>query len=127
MYLRTLSSSGMAAMITNNLPSNDSTATLAIFSSNKAVINGRDSLTVNGFNLSAAQFSPAEKTSIAYFVYQQSNKTSTPNPMAKFPFINNIDLKLPVKEKIQIYFNGRTMTLPSLPSSTEGIMVAMFD
>ena len=127
MYLRTLSSSGMAAMITNNLPSNDSTATLAIFSSNKAVINGRDSLTVNGFNLSAAQFSPAEKTSIAYFVYQQSNKTSTPNPMAKFPFINNIDLKLPVKEKIQIYFNGRNMTLTTLPSSTEGITVAMFD
>ena len=127
MYLRTLSKNGLAAMITNNLPSNDSTATLAIFSSNKAVISGRDSLTINGFNLSSAQFSSAEKTSITYFVYQHSNKANTPNQMAKFPFINNIDLKLPAAEKIQLFYNGRNMTLTALPSSTEGIMVAMFD
>lgn len=131
LYLRTLSTKGMAGMITQKLPADNSQAVLAVFSANKAVINNRDSLTVNGINLSDIKFASADKTAIAFFLYDDGNKQTSTNKHAGFgllPFMNMIDIYLPVsKNTIDIWYNGRTMKLPSLASDKEGILVAIFD
>lgn len=131
LYLRTLSTKGMTGMITQKLPANNDEAVLAIFSANKAVIQSRDSLTVNGINLSDAKLANADKTAIAFFLYDDGDKQTSTNKHAGFgllPFMNMIDVYLPVaKNTIDIWFNGRTMKLPSLASQKDGIMVAVFD
>lgn len=130
-YLRVLGKTGMAAMITRKLPLDNAQAVLAIFSANAAVINGRDSLTVNEISLSDIKFASAQKTSIAFFVFDDGDKTSSLNThsgMGMLPFMNMVDVFLPAnKNKIKLYFNGRTMTLPALKSANDGVMVAVFD
>jgi hypothetical protein len=130
-YLRTLSNKGMTGMIAQQLPANDNQSVLAVFSANKAVINGRDSLTVNGINLTDKKFATAEKTSIAFFLYDDGDGKSSTNKHAGFgmlPFMNMVDVFLPANSKsIQLYFNGRKMNIPAMSSLEEGIMVAVFD
>lgn len=131
LYLRTLSTKGMTGMITQKLPANNHEAVLAIFSANKAVIQSRDSLTVNGINLSNPKFASADKTAIAFFLYDDGDQQTSTNKHAGFgilPFMNMIDVYLPVaKNTIDIWLNGRTLKLPSLASQKDGIMVAVFD
>lgn len=131
LYLRTLSTKGMTGMITQKLPANNSEAVLAIFSANKAVINNRDSLIVNGINLSDSKFASADKTAIAFFLYDDGDKQTSANKHTGFgllPFMNMVDVYLPTsKTTIDIWYNGRTMKLPSLASQKDGIMVAVFD
>ncbi len=127
-YLRALPKTGMTAMLLNTLPSNDEQSVLAIFSSNGAVINGRDSLTINGTNLSSSIISPASKTGIAQFIFEDGDGKSSGNLIPTFkavPFMNGIDLLLDAKEKepIHIYFNGRNYLLPKRKSASEGVMV----
>jgi hypothetical protein len=58
------------------------------------------------------------------------NKTSgnKHQGMGMLPFMNMIDVFIPAeKEKVQLYFKGRKMNLPALPSAKDGIMVAVFD
>lgn len=130
-YLRVLGSSGMAAMITKKLPTDNNQSVLAIFSANHAVINDRDSLTVNDIVLSNQKFANAAKTAIAFFLFDDGDAQTSANThagMSMLPFINMVDIFLLAgKKNIQLYFNGRRMVLPSLASAKEGIMVAVFD
>ncbi len=131
-YLRALPKTGMTALLLNTLPSNDQQAVLAIFSSNGAVIAGRDSLTVNGFNLSSAVISPASKTAIAQFIFDDGDGKSSGNLFPTFkavPFMNGIDYLLDTKksEPIHIYFNGRNYMLPKRKSASEGVMVLVLN
>ncbi|MCU0321276.1 MAG: alpha/beta fold hydrolase [Chitinophagaceae bacterium] len=130
-YLRTLSNKGMTGMIAQQLPANNNQSVLAVFSANKAVINGRDSLTVNGINLSDKKFTTAEKTAIAFFLYDNGDEQSSTNKHAglgMLPFMNMVDVFLPASSKpIQLYFNGRKMNIPAMSSLEDGIMVAVFD
>ena len=131
-YLRALPKTGMTALLLNRLPSNDQQAVLAIFSSNGAVIAGRDSLTVNGYNLSSTIISPASKTAIAQFIFDDGDGKSSGNLFPSFksvPFMNGIDYLLDTKEiePIHIYFNGRKYLLPKRKSGSEGIMVLVLN
>lgn len=60
-YLRTLPQEGIASMMLSGLPNDKKQVGLAIFSSNKAVINKRDTLLVNNIELSTELISPAKK------------------------------------------------------------------
>ncbi len=131
-YLRALPKTGMTALLLNTLPSNDQQAVLAIFSSNGAVIAGRDSLTVNGYNLSSSIISPASKTAIAQFIFDDGDNKSSGNLIPTFkavPFMNGIDYLLDTKdiEPIHIYFNGRNYLLPKRKSASEGVMVMVLN
>ncbi len=130
LYLRGLPNTGMAGMMLRVLPKDTIQSALAIFSANKAVIHGKDSLTVNNINLSSAELSPASKTAIAHFLMDDGDKQTSGNPLfvfKQFPFMNGVDVFLPAGNKnITIYFNGRTMSLPSRKSS-DGVMVAVFN
>lgn len=129
-YLRTLPTSGMAAVLFSGLPLNNEESVLVIFSANKATISGRDFLSVNEFVLTTPELTPAQTTTIAHFVYDDKNdKTSTGNAIPIFgmmPFINGVDVLLEVKNPIKLKYQNRAMTLPALPAS-KSILVAVFE
>lgn len=127
-YLRALPKSGMTALLLNTLPATDQQTVLAIFSSNRAVIAGRDSLTIDGFHLSSETISPASKTAIANFIFENGDGNSTGNLIPSFkavPFMNGIDLLLDPNDTkpIHIFYNGKNYYLPKRKSASEGIMV----
>jgi len=127
-YLRALPKTGMTALLLNTLPANDQQTVLAIFSSNRAVIAQRDSLTVDGLNLSATNISPASKTAIAQFIFENGDGNSSGNLIPSFkavPFMNGIDFLLdPADTKpLHIFYNGKNYYLPKIKSASEGIMV----
>jgi hypothetical protein len=131
-YLRALPKTGMTALLLNILPADDNQSVLAIFTSNGAVVNGRDSLTINDVNLSSSQISPASKTGIAQFIFDDGDKISSGKLIPNFkavPFMNGIDLFLDAQNKspIHLYFNGRDLYLPSRKSATEGVMVLVLN
>jgi Lipase C-terminal domain/Lipase (class 2) len=127
-YLRALPKTGMTALLLNTLPSNDQQTVLAIFSSNKAVIAGRDSLTIDRLNLSSETISPATKTAIAHFIFENGDGNSTGNLIPTFksiPFMNGIDFLLDPNDTkpLHIFYNGKHYNLPKRKSASEGIMV----
>jgi hypothetical protein len=131
MYLRTLPGSGMMAAVLNQLPNNKEQTVLVIFSANRAIIAGRDTLAIDSIPISTSAIAPASKTMIATFIFDDKNDSiSTHNPVkafAGFPFLGSADIRIPAddKETIRIYYNGRTMVLPRR-SSSDGVMIAVF-
>jgi hypothetical protein len=129
-YLRTLPTSGMAAMLFSGLPNNDQEAVLVIFSANKATISGRDFLSVNDLELATPELASPQKTAIAHFIYDNKNdQISSGNAIPVFgmmPFMNGVDVFLEVKKSIQISYQNRSITIPALPSS-DSILVVVFE
>lgn len=131
-YLRALPSSGMAAMLLSGLPADSATAALAVFTANRAVVQGRDTLACNGTPLSGPELTPPAKTCIALFLYDAGRDgIGTGRPMGMFtaaPFLNGADMLLPAgaSRNLRLYYNGRVRVLPALPSR-EAVMVAVFD
>ena len=131
-YLRALPKTGMTALLLNVLPADDRQSVLAIFTSNGAVVSGRDSLTINSFNLSSSIISPASKTGIAQFIFDNGDLQSSGKLIPNFnavPFMNGIDLLLDTQNTspIHLYFNGRDLYLPKRKSATEGVMVVVLN
>ncbi|WP_438946712.1 alpha/beta fold hydrolase [Sediminibacterium sp.] len=127
-YLRALPKTGLPALLLNTLPSNDMQSVVAVFCSNRAVIAGRDSLTIDGLNLSAKDISPDTKTAIAHFIFDNGDGISSGNLISTFkqlPFMNGVDFFLNATDKkpVQVFYNGRTFYLPKRKSASEGIMV----
>ncbi len=129
-YLRTLPTSGMAAMLFSGLPANDEESVLVIFSANRATISGRDFLSVNNVELTTPELASAQKTAIAHFVYDdKTDRVSSKNPIQLFgvmPFMSGADVWLKIDKPIELNYQNRSMTIPSLPSS-KSILVAVFE
>lgn len=133
-YLRSLpSSTSLAGLLLNSLPSDDEQAVITIFTANQAVINGRDDLRSNGFELSTPEFASADNTSIAFFLYDGNNDGQTNGTavglFGNFPFLSGIDVffQTAQQESIELTFAGRTMRVRNWPSESEGITIAVFD
>lgn len=132
LYLRSLPSTGMAAMLLAGLPVDQGSSALAVFAANAAIITGRDTLNCNGTVLSSDVLTPPQKTCIAMFLYDAGKDgagTGTPIPLfGGAPFLNGADMFLPASTEkvIRLHYNGRTRVLPSIPSS-EGVMVAVYE
>jgi hypothetical protein len=131
MYIRALPATGMAASMLKGIPSNDTQTALVIFTANQAVINGRDTLAIDSIPLSLPQLTPAGKTAIASFVFDDGDGVTTGKPLKSFgaaPFLSGVDVFIPADDKktMRIYFNGRSMVVPRRRSS-EGIMVVVFN
>lgn len=124
LYLRTLSSNGMSAMLTGNFPKNDTQSVVTIFSAQKSILHGRDSLTINHIPLNTAELASPAKTAIAFFVYQ--NNSPANKAMNNFPFISTFNTSLPADSNIDLYCNGRNRRIKSIPSS-KGVMVVVFN
>jgi len=130
-YLRTLPEGGFAGFLLKTLPANEDEACVALFSANKAILSGRDNVTFEGLDLTREDLSPASKTAIAHFIFDENaDKNSSGMPNARFkalPFMSALDFMIPISDApIEIRFNGRRFNLPRIPSN-EGITVVVFD
>ena len=130
-YLRGFPQGNMIGMMLGNLPQKEDQSVIVIYSSAKAMIAGRDSVTVNGIPVSSAALTPASKTIISSFIFDDGDGKTSGNPLKQFgaaPFIGGVDISLPVNNKKgnTIYYNGRKLVLPPAPSK-ERILLAVFN
>lgn len=129
-YMRAFPSSGMIAGLLNQIPKDEEQTVLVIFSSNNAIIAGRDTLAVDSIPLSTPFLAPASKTMIAIFLFDDGDGKTSVQPLknfAGFPFLGSADVFIPADKNgtMRVYYNGRTMVLPRRPSS-DGVMIAVF-
>jgi hypothetical protein len=130
-YLRTLPTSGLAGFLLKSLPTNNNEVCLAVFSSSKAMIHGRDNLTVQGLEVTRADIASVEKTAIAFFVFdEKSDGQSTGmavNAFKNLPFMSAIDFLIdPEFAPIDINLNARRMMIPGIRAN-EGIVVVVYE
>jgi hypothetical protein len=131
LYLRGFPQGNMIGMMLGNLPVKEDQSAIVIYSASKAMIAGRDSVTINGIPVSSAALTPASKTIISSFIFDDGDGKTSGNGLKQFsaaPFIGGVDISLPVNNKKgnAIYFNGRKLILPAAPSK-ERILLAVFN
>ncbi|MBK9150183.1 MAG: alpha/beta fold hydrolase [Saprospiraceae bacterium] len=132
-YLRTFPPAGsIAGLLLANLPKDDRQSVVAVFSAPKAVIHGRDNLTVNGTELSTAQLCAPQNSVIAMFVYDNGDQSSSGagHPaFALFPFLRGADVFLPAagSQSTEILLNGKKLKVKNYKSASEGVIIAVFD
>jgi len=133
-YLRALPAPGSLAGVLIGFISFAAEHTVLIaFSSSQGVIHGRDTLTMNDETLSTPELASAERTAIAFFVFDDENDQTSGGEVASFAnvitvFLTAIDRYLPADNRpIKLTLNGRSLTVPSLPSDPDGAIVATFD
>jgi Lipase (class 2)/Lipase C-terminal domain len=129
-YLRGFPKGNMVAAMLGNLPAKDDQSVIIIYSANRAVIQGRDTLAVNDQPLSSAVLTPAARTIISSFIYDDGDGVTSGKPLKQFaaaPFLGGVDVSLPAANYSTnaLYFNGRTLLLPAT-SSAGRIMLAVF-
>lgn len=130
-YLRGFPKGNMVASMLGNLPAKKEQSLIIVYSSQKAVITGRDSLSVNDIPLSSATLTPASKTIISTFIYDDGDGKTSGMPLKQFsatPFLSGVDINLPAMKNgtHTIYYNGRKLVLPA-KSSKERILLAVFN
>jgi hypothetical protein len=131
MYIRALPATGTAASMLKGIPKDDAQTVLIIFTANQAVISGRDTLSIDSTPLSLPGLTPAGKTAIASFIFDDGDGISSGKPLKSFastPFLSGVDVFIPADDTktMRVYFNGRSMVVPRRKSS-EGIMVVVFN
>jgi len=132
-YLRTLPSpSSLAGLALYTLPADDDQSVVAVFSSAKAIVHGRDELIVNDLTLSTEQYASSDQTTIAMFLYENGDQMTSGDPVGlfgQFPFLNGADMYFPASEPatITIKYNGRELNLRNWASASEGVIVAVLD
>lgn len=129
-YLRTIPSSGLAAGMMKNIPAKDNQSAIAVFSSGKAIISGRDSLAVNDIPLSTETLMPASGTTISVFLFDDGDGKSSLKPVKSMGpgiFLNAIDMMIPASDKksVGVYLNGRKISVPC-KASDKTVMVIIF-
>jgi pimeloyl-ACP methyl ester carboxylesterase len=136
LYLRTLPPAGsgsIVGLLTSILPFNDEHALMVVFSSNRAMTAGEDSLTINGTEVLNQETAPAENTTIAIFFYDDNNNGESEESaialFGGFPFISGVDFAFPAgaEHSIEVNLNGRTVVIPAWPSESAGASVVVFD
>jgi len=121
-----------AGILLSNLPKDDDQAVVAVFAASQAVISGRDSLSVGNTVLSTPALCSATNSTIALFLYDNGDKTTSGQPHAAFgfvPFLKGADVYngTPCSETIKLRFNGRTMGVRNFKYASEGVVIAVFD
>ena len=107
----------MMAML-GTLPEKEDQALLVLYSATGAMIGGRDSVTVNGIPVCSPTLTPAAKTVISSFIFDDGDGKSSGQSLKQFnsiPFIGGVDLNLATgkKKKIEVYFNGKMIRIPA--------------
>jgi hypothetical protein len=130
-YLRGFPAGNAIAAMLGNLPQNKEQSVIVIYSASRAIIAGRDSVTVNGIPVSSLVLTPAGKTVISSFIFDDGDGKSSGKALKQFgntPFLGGVDISLPAGagKSHTVYYNGRSIALPAA-SSKDRIMIAVFN
>lgn len=128
-YLRGFPTGNQLARMLGNMPSKDDQSVIIIYSAEKAMIAGRDSVTINSIPICSVVLTPAARTIISSFIFEDGDGRSSGEPLKAYkiaPFIGGVDISLPVSAHgvNTVYYNGSILHLPSIPSS-QRIMIAV--
>ncbi|MFM1874362.1 MAG: hypothetical protein RL266_99 [Bacteroidota bacterium] len=132
-YLRAFPpASSLAGTLLASLPEDEGQAVVISFTASQAVIYNRDQMTVEGYDLSTQEFASEENTTIAYFLYDDGDGQTEESAVGLFgftPFLTGVDVFFPTdqQETIDLVFNQRELHVPSWPSQSEGVTIAVFD
>lgn len=88
----------LAGLLLSGLPQDPDQSVVALFMARQAVVAGRDALAVDGVSLSTEALASADQTSIAFFLYDDGDQSSSYDPdpaFAALPFVQAVDVFLP--------------------------------
>jgi esterase/lipase len=112
------------------IPFSETQGVSIFFSVSKALLLGRDALTINGYDCVTTAFSQKEMNTLAYFMYDENNNNASDyTSVALFSSattFKGIDFSLPATEFSTYTYNGRVLHTPNWPSSSNGLSVALF-
>ena len=131
-YLRTIPPPpSLAGILLAGLPTSANQTVVNVFSASQGILNGRDTLTAAGSVLSTAQYAPASKTAITYFLYDDGDSQTELTPVGafgSFPFLNGVDMffQTATPSSIPLVLNNRTLQVRNIKAS-QGVVVGVFD
>lgn len=131
-YLRSLpAADSLVGALLAGLPFDDGHVDLIVYSAARAVITGRDTLTVGERTLSTDELASAERTTIAFFLFDENVDHASGGPAGLFSAVINVFLTA-VDEylaadgsSLTITLNERALTIPRWPSATAGATVVI--
>lgn len=134
LYVRALPGpDSLVGALLAGLPFDDRQVDLIVFSSSKAVLHGRDTLTVGARDLATPELTAATRTAIAFFLFDEGTDQTSGGEAALFAsvlkvFLTGVDEYLAAADAgpIAVSFDGRSLALPRWPSASAGATVAIF-
>ena len=132
LYMRTLGGGEdtVSALLNFLLKPSPNSATFVIFSAHRALLAGKDSLTINGTEVLTEETASPDNTTISLF-FQDTNGDGQDGgidpALDAFPFFSGMDLFLPAGELATVQFNGRTIRVPLEASETAGIAILVLE
>lgn len=129
-YLRGFPEGNRMSSLLGKIPEEENQSALVIYAASAAMVGGRDSVTVNQFPVCSKELTPASKTVITSFIFDDGDGISSGKTLKQFaaaPFIGGLDRLLPVgaRMKHQIYYNGKLLTVPAYPSKDRIILAVL--
>jgi len=133
-YLRTypppnsILQAGLSALV----PSDEAKATFIFYNTPRTILYGRDDLNIGGVSVNREDITGKELNTIALFLFDSNKNNSTDgNPVDLFgpQTLKGADFFFPagLSSSVRFELNGRVLNLPSWPSKTGGIGVAVFN
>lgn len=129
-YLRGFPEGNRMSSLLGKIPEDENQSALVIYAASAAMVGGRDSVTVNQFPVCSKELTPASKTVITSFIFDDGDGISSGKTLKQFaaaPFIGGLDRLLPAgaRMKHQIYYNGKLLTVPAYPSKDRIILAVL--
>lgn len=133
-YLRALPGpDSLVGALLQQLPYDARHTLLIAFSGSKAVITGRNTLTVGARTLSTPELAAAERTSIAFFVFDENVDQTSAGEASTFAglltvFLTAVDEYVPADASgsITVTLDDVSLAVPRWPSASEGAVVVIF-
>ncbi len=126
--------STLAGFLLSRLPYNDDYALLATLNINQAVCAGRDTLYVDGYELTTPETTPVEQTVIAIFYFDANRNGTTDGPdqggrIRAGSFFQIFDLRIDTTQErnVPVEFNGRMNAVRNWKSDSQGVTIAVFE
>ena len=129
-YLRGIPEASRMSALLGNIPQEKDRSVLVIYSAAAAMIGGRDSVTVNNVAICSPKLTPASRTVITSFVFDDGDGVSSGLVLKQYasaPFIGGVDQLLPAgKHQVhRIYYNGQILHVPGVPSSDRILLAVL--
>ena len=126
------SDSVISKMVNQIIPFDDNMSVVALFSASHAIHSGRDTASVDGYDLATPELADPIQDTIAYFLSDQNHNgisDYTQGMLSSMPFLANLDYFIPTStpRSVRLEVNGSVLNVRNWKSDTEGIIFAVFN